>query len=492
MTVISAWGLPKGWRKVKYKYEEKGIVVESKSTLPLLERVFEDERKVVVLPITLADGKGDLKSAVLERVEEGLKDDSKALEAFKNSEKVIIPGRGKFMSNNVLKEFEAPTETIISSMVLKLFDLINENVLLDITHGVNFYPVTLRGTLEKLMRIKSLGKKSKMEVGSSDPFYPSKEDITDVTLSFRKLESLNISTTLSELPELVGEVRSLVKGSFEKKWKEVKVKLLRSFRGLKAGSPLYWSYLLVRLYKDTKLKGDVEELWDEVLKLIDESYEVMGDKVLHKVTVYPEAAFALAAYKSLYSFAKEFSKTEHFLLDKVFLVNFKSLEELEPHLSAVERSLWLIEKSKLGNAFQKDLEGIRLDAINTIREISSNLNEVRGRVKGKLKERLKELSDDEINTYLEELLSIMVKDKVVPYGVVESEDDLEEALLWWVAFRATMDKHKDEVARNFLAHAGAEKNVTLLRKSGDLKLVGYYIPAMNALENVLMNKLKAR
>ena len=491
MTVISAWGLPKGWRKVKYKYEENGIVVESKSTLPLLERVFKDERKVVVLPITLADGKGDLKSAVLERVEEGLKDDSKALEAFKNSEKVIIPGRGKFMSNNVLKEFEAPTETIISSMVLKLFDLIDENVLLDITHGVNFYPVALRGTLEKLMRIKSLGKKSKMEVGSSDPFYPSK-DTTDVTLSFRKLESLNISTTLSELPELVGEVRSLVKGSFEKKWKEVKVKLLRSFRGLKAGSPLYWSYLLVRLYKDTKLKGDVEELWDEVLKLIDKSYEVMGDKVLHKVTVYPEAAFALAAYKSLYSFAKEFSKTEHFLLDKVFLVNFKSLEELEPHLSAVERSLWLIEKSKLGNAFQKDLEGIRLDAINTIREISSNLNEVRGRAKGKLKERLKELSDDEINTYLEELLDMMVKDKVVPYGVVESEDDLEEALLWWVAFRATMDKHKDEVARNFLAHAGAEKNVTLLRKSGDLKLVGYYIPAMNALEDVLMNKLKAR
>ncbi len=499
MVIISTWGFPKGWRKVKYTYEGKDVSVESKSTLALLDEAFRNEKKVVMLPVTLADADSDesvdLKRLVLKRVMEGLKDDPKTLKVFEEAEKVIIPGRGKFLTNKRLKEFEAPTETIISSLILNLYERLEDRALLDITHGVNFYPVTLRGILERLMKIRALGSETELEVGASDPFKIPNEG--NVTLTFRILERLKLSTKLSEMPNLVNEVGYLVKGEglkeMQTKWLKLKKELLVYLEGLKAGSPLYWSYLLIRLYRNSELKELVLSLWDELLELVDRGYEVKDYKVINKVTINPNAVWALASYKSLYNFAKRFSNTEHFVLDKVFLVNFERLKELEKHLSPAEWAIWVEEKSKITKVFSKDFEAMIAEALNSISEIVSDPRRVR--VEGKLEERLKGVTDDVIVKYLEELSEIIIKDKVIPYGIAKAYAegrDLKESSLWWAVSIASLENHEDEAVRNFLAHGGAEQNVTLLRRSNDLKLIGYYVPVMNKLERGLRRKLRSK
>ena len=503
MVIVGTWGLPKGWRIVKYVYEDTSTSVKSKSTLSLLDEVFKNEKKVIILQVTLADEIGDLKDIVIERVRRSLSDDPKTLEVFERAEKVIIPGRGKFMSNEKLFEFEASTGTILSALILKLYKLLDNDVILDVTHGVNFYTVMTRGVIEKLLRIISLGGTGSLKVGASDPFHipKSKTGEDNITLTFRILESIKYSTKLSELPGLVGSVGQIIRNKgrddiarLQAKWKKLKGKLSDYFIGLRAGSPLYWSYLLVNLYNNSEVKAEVDEIENKIIELIDNGYEIKDGKVIHKVDVDPSGVWALVIYKVLYDFAKNFVlKTENFLLNDVFLVNFDRLNELENHLSPVERNLWIEEKTKIGKAFNADLDEVVSKAINAIGEVNSNLNEFKESAPEKLQRRLKKLEDHALLEQLENLLKIITKDSVIPYGIVKAYMEgksIEESVLWWAVTSALLENYKSEMVRNFLAHGGAEQNVTVLRRAGDLKMIGYYTPALIKLRDALKEELK--
>ncbi|UXD22747.1 hypothetical protein IPA_07890 [Ignicoccus pacificus DSM 13166] len=502
MLVISPWGNPRFWKKVKYVRDEvsekdpkkvkeilENLKVEAYSYTPL--SLFESWRKLVVVPASIADGKGNVNDLALDKMREIVKSkDEEFLKIFEEADKVVVPSTGVYKSNEVLKEFDVPFSNVYSGIILKLYEKLREaneeTILLDITHGVNYYPVTIREALDnyilKLISI-DMRKKIKYAIGASDPIVGSGEELRDVELRYHVFQVKEIEPNLQELSEFVKDLNNIDKGKCEAYLQNrgTLSELANEMVKLEVPSPLYWAYVMDKVIRN---KEKFEEAVGDLLMVASnalEHYEVEGERVRQDVVFDEKGIINLIAMRTFLDIVKERGEIE----GNLYLVNRESLEELEGYLRGVDEKLWNEENSKLTESL-KELKKINLDNLRErIAEIAKGYPSGCESIEEDLRRKLNKVEAEKVREGLEELLKLT--QKAIPYSLLKhAKKELQDSVLWWAYHYAKEAEEAD--ARNFIAHAGMEMNATVITLDGER--IGYYIPMLEKIEEPLLKALK--
>lgn len=196
LLVISTWGFSGSWKRVTYRLDDLRKVLETPLSSEVIScnvlKLFKGEniRRVILLPITLLDTKVNnfeeaedviRNSIIASNPDDNCKRDLE--EILHDSQVKVVLGSGYFLSNTNLNEFIVPFSSVLSDIYLKIYESLEEaynnprselRIILDITHGVNYYPVSLRAVVEKMLAIMSHRGRTKLYVASSDPFISSR------------------------------------------------------------------------------------------------------------------------------------------------------------------------------------------------------------------------------------------------------------------------------------------------------------------------------
>ncbi len=510
MLVVATWGLPT-WAQVEYVREElpKEFVTEKgkERILKLLREkvvsssplaLFEGWKKVILLSITVADVPPDKfkPEAAIEAVKNMLKNmDDEIKKSFEEAEKVVVAGSGTFGRNKYLKNFKVPFSNIIASMVLKLDEVLSKNdddlIFLDITHGMNYHPTTanelLRNFLVNLHALR-IGKRVEYAIGSSDPYRPSPERGRDV-LTYHVLRVVKVEPNLREAALLLNLEKRLAFDVERKRPVELPPELHEMKNlvlKLRYPSPLYWSYILTKL---RRIDYSLLNKWLEKAKIMVEAYKVEGDIVKSKYILNENSVMSLIILKTMREVAARYGKGR--IEGSIYVIELNELKEekeegeeekLGQYLNDIEKEIWRREFMTLSKHLE-EIERAKCCALCTILKIKKKKLEETLRsneISDKLKDKLKSIKEEEFEKALSELEKLL-KEDLIPYSLLKSPS--EESVLWWVVAYAS-EYTKDDL-RNFIAHAGMEQNMTLVRKKDDKVELGYYLPMLEKLEELM-------
>ncbi len=499
IVVLSPWGNPRGWNRVVYKTEKFleelkredliTCIKDAESITPL--SVFEgckEVKLVIFLPITLLDDEVDrekVKEEIIKSIKEIIdkKNDEAAKKIFDRSEKRVVLGTGLFRRNSKLKEFKVPFDAVKASLLINVYETIEgaKAVFLDVTHGLNYYPATLRVLINDLLQLQALKvNRVTLYTVSSDPVVGEE----GVTVNYNLLEALNINADLSKVASMLMGLR--MKNADDTKDVEELIRRARTI--LKVPSPLLWSYLFTEISsKKGIIQQQIENILNKVKGLLD-NYTIGNGRLELKISKNVKNLFlttrTLLALKSVVSVAKRYGSFQKVGREDVYVVKLEKLNELKGYLDEVGKEIWDAEKETLNNSEVKKKE----DYLETIKEVLQLIDihetknydiyeELCNDGDCKLAEKLKEKGIEAVKERLRELEEIL-EGGFVPYALVKNTD--YKSALWWAVWDASSNK------RNFVAHAGLEMNLTVVElkegKVSDERLIGYYLPM---LENMI-------
>ncbi len=206
---VTIFGNYKGYRPVNYRYKNKEI----KTNSPL--KVFSDiekniEKFIVLIPISVLNKENlreniysyqELENFVKEDLKKFLKEKT-GIEDIENEEKYkiyVIPSSGRF---NLASYGEAPFildfKNALSDILAFMYYVLDREipfekneVILDITHGVNFFPLYLKNVLENLLVTRKYfnNYSQNLKIYCSDPFV---QGLQDQTLNINLISELEI------------------------------------------------------------------------------------------------------------------------------------------------------------------------------------------------------------------------------------------------------------------------------------------------------------
>ncbi|ABU81509.1 TM1812 family CRISPR-associated protein [Ignicoccus hospitalis] len=514
--VISTWGNSRAWERVTYRPDDHlkdalEDVLEQEVTSCNVLKLFKKEntRKVVLLPISLLDEKAnDLKEAedkIKETVVTSNENDDcrKDLKEILNSSEVkIVLGSGTFLSNKVIKKFEVPFNTVLSDLYLKLYESLKEEykraeeeleVILDITHGVNYYPVSSRAILEKLLAVMSHRGKSRLYVASSDPFVRGRGGSVKETMNLeyhlieKKAFPKNAFLTLA----IDIEFKNVVKGKSEINDELEELKKIKKYIGLlSVPSLLAWSYLKYVLENNNAIKK-AENLLLRISKEL-EKFSIEDDKFKFSVEFNPKSVFDLIALIEVGEALKDLKGEKNC---DFFAVEFDDLNasnnKYKDLMEDVSKRLWEKEFNDLKLTI-RSYERVKEEARSALEELK-NIDDLRNLAvsEEKLREKVEKESTERLKCKLEELRKYIM-DGWLPYSFLRVGSEvsgggesirkkLQEEALWWAvwALRVNRDDCSADEAtvRNFVAHAGLEMNVTFVKNDK----VAYYLPSLECI-----------
>ncbi len=202
--IVAPWGNPYAWEKVCYKYENPEIKDEDRTSLAALAKVYPDSKFLIfVLDTVYAAFKGrdgcepversksvpGSYSELIESVERDIKSwikecsSSEELKAALNSgrlEVAVVPGIGSYTFEEKAYQFPLsrgePAGTFASwaiSLVLKkLLDVAPDEVIVDLTHGLNYMPVSLVEAVEFALKAYAVAtyREIKFTIYEAEPF----------------------------------------------------------------------------------------------------------------------------------------------------------------------------------------------------------------------------------------------------------------------------------------------------------------------------------
>ena len=179
--LITTWGSPFGWSRVRYHYE--GSERESYDTLPLLKDVLDPHDTIVIVLDTLANWRGSDGEPPIE--EKNFSNYSEVKEDIENRinyfienklemnpreiKLIIAPGVGNFsnlrVSGNMMDYYY-----FVTYELARLLPNEDMEVYLDLTHGMNFMPVLTYRALSSLLSLASYVRSVRLKVLNSEPY----------------------------------------------------------------------------------------------------------------------------------------------------------------------------------------------------------------------------------------------------------------------------------------------------------------------------------
>jgi len=488
--IISVWGNPKTWEPVNYTVEKKvdkeniefyQAKSEYRSTLGALMEAYDDAETLLLASSTLGTLSDKKRySEVVEEAYNIIEEYLKNLEYCSEPKKVslkILPGIGKFKDNNVEKKFKGRIDCFrVASFICsykKMTETKPDRIILDISHGINYMPVYTRTSvyLALLGYIASINSKGEWLVYNSEP---KERGVKELELML--VEDLEIKPEFA-LQSIYREFETLSNVNF---------KLLKSLYGIPPPkSSIEWEQLnlkTIRLVKTARnglivpfietaqklAETETEPLEKEIKKYsylenCDDLVEINENELRYLYAPNILSTHIIAIINSL----KQLKKMKIDTFDEGYYI--ESLKELsqkfveEPALTLVKHELYQMEERvKLAS-----LAGVKFNTwepyntfvqIGEIRENEEPLLTIYKENKDKLKEMIRK------EKTLQKLFATIVKEKMQAEKRIRSPEE-----------------------RNFLAHAGLERNITQIYIREEKTYIKYDSKKREEIENILKN-----
>ncbi len=518
MLVISTWGHPRSWKKVWYVRDENVPKQAKEWKEHTKERVHahtplaiydENVKKVLLIPVSLADDPSlKLEDAAIKSVKEILEEKKEANEikrVFEESEKLVVPSSGRYLTNKNLKRFDIPFSNVVAGAYVKVCKAIcdhkeEDTIVLDITHGQNYHPVIVREALEFMVKLESIRRRKELKfiLVTSDPFtILTREEVLNVELGYRVVKVSKVKEPLNELANIVVKPGNPIKGKCEvyEKYTKMLNDLFYDVKKFLVPSPLFWSYVMKKIQEkeDEYVEMFAELMW-VITNVVDEGYEVEGDVVKQSVTLDDEQVRNLIALRSAMSTALNYKDVVgEFVDDKLYVVELDKLNVFRNNkkneMEYWMRELWENEYQKLTNSIRKVKEVGVNEVLIAFKEVVNKLD----------LEDLKYLAEKNLLPYVI-LLAISEESSKVNEDRKDLPDIILDAVKQWLEEKEKLDKECkekrkgsksssicDEIVRHFIAHAGLERAVTVVDVNN--KRVGYYLPLLSIFEKLLRERI---
>jgi len=180
---VSTWGDPSQWRYADYKPDEETApafseTVSAFSTLSMLERLKKPDLMLVVVSDTLAARSGRRFSSY-EDVEEAARAYAERYLCGVEAEIIVLPGIMRISGSDPEYEFKADLRDYrtlflyeVYSRAAKLGSTEELEIVLDISHGVNYMPALALDAVQEAAAMASvlLARAVRLEVYQADPY----------------------------------------------------------------------------------------------------------------------------------------------------------------------------------------------------------------------------------------------------------------------------------------------------------------------------------
>lgn len=246
--LIATWGNPFQWEPIWYRLDCeslgikdcRSVELKNVSTLPVLMKALRPHRAIVLVLDTLTNLtlRNDVKpkgvgsyEGVVEDVQERVKwfienrikphldEEDRAL--LDDVEVVVLPGVGEF--DNVSVEGDVlDFYSVVLKVLAERLPVGDTEVILDLTHGVNFMPVLTYRALKALLGVLAYLYTARLYVVNSEPFPQGqrewKEKIKELSvLNMKLVEALELRprplySTVSDRPEWSAFISSVTNG----------------------------------------------------------------------------------------------------------------------------------------------------------------------------------------------------------------------------------------------------------------------------------------
>jgi len=476
--IISVWGNPKTWEPVKYTVEKKAdeeniefyqAKREYKSTLGALMEAYDDAQILLFVSSTLATlSNKKIYSEVREEVRNIIEGCLNDQEFCAKPERVclkILPGIGKFREDNFEKRFKGRIDAFrVAAFVCaykKMVETKPDRVILDISHGINYMPVYTRTSvyLAFLGYIASINSQREWQVYNSEPKEKGVKELELMLVEDLRIKpEFAIHTLYREFETLSNVNFKLLKSAFGRpppkysdQWEKVNRKTIRLVKTVRNG-------LIVPFIETAQNLADTET---ELLECEVKKYSYLEDcddlvEIRERELKYLYAPDILSTYIiAIVNSIKQLKNMKIDTYDGGYCIN--SLEEIskkfveKPALTIVENELSQM-RSRVELTKLAEVEFNTWEPYNTFVEIGEirvgeeSLLTIYRESESKLKEILKKEKEKEKENVLQKIRSLISKERA---------DDERR--------RKRPDK------RNFLAHAGLERNITqVLLKEGKI------------------------
>jgi CRISPR-associated protein Csx1 len=461
--IVSVWGNPKNWEPVKYTVERKvdkeniefyQAKREYRSTLGALIEAYDDAEVLLLASSTIGTlSNGKRYSGVVEEAYNTIEGYLKNPEYCSERERVslkILPGIGKFKDNNVEKRFKGRIDCFrVASFICsykKMIEAKPERVILDISHGINYMPVYARTSvyLALLGYIASINSKIEWLVYNSEP---KERGVKELELML--VEDLEIKPETA-IQSIYREFETLSNVNF---------KLLKSFFGRQP--PKYssqWEQLnkeTIRLVKTARngliipfietaqklAETETEPLENEIRKYsylenCDDIVEISENELKYLYAPNILSAHIIAIVNSLKQLKEMNIDTyeEGYSIKSLKDISQKFVEE--PALTILNHELHQM-KERIELAEMAEIEFNKWEPYNTYVQIG------------------------EIRVEEKPLLAIYEENGNKLKEIIKKEKTLQKIFSTIVKEKMQAEKRiKSPEKRNFLAHAGLERNIT--------------------------------
>jgi len=246
--LIATWGNPFQWEPIWYRLDCESLGIEdcrsvelkNVSTLPVLMKALRPHRTIVLVLDTLTnltlrndvkpkevgsyegaveDVQERVKWFIENRVKPHLDEEDRAL--LDDVEVVILPGVGEF--DNVSVEGDVlDFYSVVLKVLAERLPMENTEVILDLTHGINFMPVLTYRALKALLGVLAYLYTARLYVVNSEPFPQGqrewKEKIKELSVlnmklvEARELRPRPLYSTVSDRPEWSAFISSVTNG----------------------------------------------------------------------------------------------------------------------------------------------------------------------------------------------------------------------------------------------------------------------------------------
>jgi CRISPR-associated protein Csx1 len=195
--LIAPWGVPERWEKVNYVIE--GHEESSRSSIkPLVSKLHPNRVILVVVDTAIGEEFEDYED-LCRKVEEYYKKFCEEIQLPLTPEVIVAPGVGDFEKAKFEGEMTDFYHFASFELAKRLISAKGElDLILDLTHGVNFAPTLLYRSLHELLGVLAYTRKVQLRVYNAEPYRKGVK-----TLQIHLVESRGVQPRLSA--HLLGE-----------------------------------------------------------------------------------------------------------------------------------------------------------------------------------------------------------------------------------------------------------------------------------------------
>jgi len=176
--LIAVWGDPEGWKEIEYEYKEQSE--KAKSTINLIKRVENPNKTVIICVDTLADNRVQSNpsySEIKNIAESVVKNFCLSQFNFQPDKIIVGYGVGEFNNTIFIGNAQDFYYEVLKELSFFFGDVVRSleeekiiEVILDITHGINYMPTLTYRALREILQILAYTYDVKLKVLNADPY----------------------------------------------------------------------------------------------------------------------------------------------------------------------------------------------------------------------------------------------------------------------------------------------------------------------------------